>query len=108
MPDRMDLSLRRLLFLFENIFSILFYIIFANFKVLDFVLEVVFHVLIFKEKYPNILEKVSYILFYFYFYFPLEGKYCVVFYGIVVTGILDIRPGKHDLHFLVGVELLQM
>jgi hypothetical protein len=24
-----------------------------------------------------------------------------------VTGILDMRPGKHDLHFLVGVELLQ-
>jgi hypothetical protein len=23
-----------------------------------------------------------------------------------VTGILDMRPGKHDLHFLVGVELL--
>jgi hypothetical protein len=23
-----------------------------------------------------------------------------------VTGILDMRPGKHDLHFLVGAELL--
>jgi hypothetical protein len=23
-----------------------------------------------------------------------------------VTGILDMRPGKHDVHFLVGVELL--
>jgi hypothetical protein len=23
-----------------------------------------------------------------------------------VTGILDMRPEKHDLHFLVGVELL--
>jgi hypothetical protein len=23
-----------------------------------------------------------------------------------VTGILDMRPGKHNLHFLVGVELL--
>jgi hypothetical protein len=23
-----------------------------------------------------------------------------------VTGILDMRPGKHDLHFLVDVELL--
>jgi hypothetical protein len=23
-----------------------------------------------------------------------------------MTGILDIRSGKHDLHFLVGVELL--
>jgi hypothetical protein len=27
-------------------------------------------------------------------------------YGTVVTGILDMRPGKHDLHFPVGVELL--
>jgi hypothetical protein len=26
--------------------------------------------------------------------------------GTVVTGILDMRPGKHDLHFLVDVELL--
>jgi hypothetical protein len=23
-----------------------------------------------------------------------------------VTGIVDMRPGKHDLHFLVDVELL--
>jgi hypothetical protein len=23
-----------------------------------------------------------------------------------VTGILDMRPGKHDLHFLVGDQLL--
>jgi hypothetical protein len=30
----------------------------------------------------------------------------VVPYGTVVTCILDMRPGKHDLHFLVGVELL--
>jgi hypothetical protein len=30
----------------------------------------------------------------------------VVPYGTVVTGILDMRSGKHDLHFLVGVELL--
>jgi hypothetical protein len=27
-------------------------------------------------------------------------------YGTVVTGILDMCSGKHDLHFLVGVELL--
>jgi hypothetical protein len=25
-----------------------------------------------------------------------------------VTGILDMRLGKHDLHFLVGVELLPL
>jgi hypothetical protein len=24
-----------------------------------------------------------------------------------VTEILDMRPGRHDLHFLLGVELLQ-
>jgi hypothetical protein len=34
------------------------------------------------------------------------GKRYSVPYGTVVTGILDMRPGKHDLHFLVGVELL--
>jgi hypothetical protein len=27
-------------------------------------------------------------------------------YGTVVTGILDMRPRKHNLHFLVGVKLL--
>jgi hypothetical protein len=52
------------------------------------------------------LEKVFYILFYFYFHFFLEGNKYVVPDGIVVTGLLDMRAGKHDLHFLVGVELL--
>jgi hypothetical protein len=46
------------------------------------------------------------ILFYFYFHFFLEVKDYVVPYGTVVTGILDMRLGKHDLHFLVGDELL--
>jgi quinol-cytochrome oxidoreductase complex cytochrome b subunit len=62
MPDKIDSSFRRwTFFLFENIFSILFYIIFANFKVLDIVLERVVHNLVVKGKYPIILEKVSYI-----------------------------------------------
>jgi hypothetical protein len=34
------------------------------------------------------------------------GDKYVVPYGTVVTGILDMCPTKHDLHFLVGVELL--
>jgi hypothetical protein len=34
------------------------------------------------------------------------GGYYGVPYDTVVTGIFDMRPGKHDLHFLVGVELL--
>jgi hypothetical protein len=93
-------------FYLKNVFSILFYIIFANFKMLDIILETVGHVLSVKGKYPNILEKVLYILFYFYFHFFLEGKGDGVPYGTVVTGILDMRPGKHDLHFLVCVELL--
>jgi hypothetical protein len=93
-------------FLIENIFLILFYIIFANFKVLDIILEIVIHILFVKRKHPNILEKVLYILFYFHFHFFLENKHYVVLYGTVVTDILDMRPGKHDLHFLVGVELL--
>jgi hypothetical protein len=33
-------------------------------------------------------------------------KQYVVPYGTVVTGILDMRAGKHDLHFLVDDELL--
>jgi hypothetical protein len=41
-----------------------------------------------------------------FFNFFLEGKDYVVPYGTVVTGILDMLPGKHNLHFLVGVELL--
>jgi hypothetical protein len=38
--------------------------------------------------------------------FFLGGKEYGVSCGTVVTGILDMRPGKHDLHFVVGVELL--
>jgi hypothetical protein len=74
--------------------------------VLDIILEKVVHVLNVKGENPNILEKVLYIEFYFYFHFFLEGKDYIVPYGTVVTGILDMRLGKHDLHFLVGVELL--
>jgi hypothetical protein len=61
MPEKMDSSLRRLLFLFENIFLILFRLIFAIFKVLDIILERVFHVLFVKKMNPEDLEKVSYI-----------------------------------------------
>jgi hypothetical protein len=43
---------------------------------------------------------------FFFISFFLEGKDYGVPYGTVVTGILDMRPGKHDLHFLVGVGLL--
>jgi hypothetical protein len=39
-------------------------------------------------------------------FFYLGGKKYGIPCGIVVTGILDMRPGKHNLHFLVGVELL--
>jgi hypothetical protein len=59
-----------------------------------------------KGKDQNILEEVSYIQFYFFFHFFLGGKLYVVPFGTVVTGILDMRPRKHHLHFLVGVELL--
>jgi hypothetical protein len=45
------------------------------------------------------------ILFFFNSFLGRNKKY-VVPYGTVVAGILDMRPGKHDLHFLVGVELL--
>jgi hypothetical protein len=42
----------------------------------------------------------------FFFHLFLEDNKYIVPYGTVVTGILDMRPGKHDLHFLVSVELL--
>jgi hypothetical protein len=107
MPDRIDLSFRRLiLFLFEDIFSILFYIIFPNFKVLDIILEIVGYTFIVNRKDPIVLEKVFHIKFYFLFHFFLGGREYVVPFGTAVTGILDMRFGKHDLHFLVGVELL--
>jgi hypothetical protein len=54
----------------------------------------------------EILEKVFYILFRFAFIFFLEGKGYGATDGSVMVGILDMRPGKHDMHFLVGVELL--
>jgi membrane-associated PAP2 superfamily phosphatase len=45
-------------YFYLKFFSILFYIIFANFKVLDILLERFFHVLIVKGNHPNILEEV--------------------------------------------------
>jgi hypothetical protein len=74
--------------------------------VLDIILKRVFHSFNVKAKDPDYLEEVFYIYFYFHFHFFPEGKGYVVPYGTVVTGILDMRPGKHDLHFLVGVESL--
>jgi hypothetical protein len=71
------------------------------------VLEVVGHDFIAREKNANILKEVFFsIYFLFLFHFFLGGDRYVVPDGTVVTGILDMRPGKHDLHFLVGVELL--
>jgi hypothetical protein len=62
MPDQMDWLFRRLiLFLLEDIFSILFCVIFPNFKVLDIILEVVYHILNVRVKNPKDLEDVSYI-----------------------------------------------
>jgi hypothetical protein len=72
--------------------------------VLDIFLEINHHSLFVKGKDPKFLKEVSYILFFFHLF--LGGKLYDVSYGTVVTGILDMRPGKHDLHFLVGVELL--
>jgi hypothetical protein len=62
MPDTMDIFFRRLiLFLFENIFSTLFYIIFPNFKVLDIILERVGHIFVVRGKDRKDLDEVSYI-----------------------------------------------
>jgi hypothetical protein len=62
MYDKMDLSFKGLiLFLFEDIFSILFYIIFANFKVLDIILDFILQCFIVKKKFPKILKEVYYI-----------------------------------------------
>jgi hypothetical protein len=105
MPDRMDWWLRRLiLFLFKDIFFILFYILFSYFKVLDIILKLFGHGSLVKENYLNYLEEVLYIQFYLFFF--LEGKGYYIPFETVMTGILDMRPGKHNLHFLLGVELL--
>jgi hypothetical protein len=74
--------------------------------VLDIILERVIQILNVKGKNTDFLEKVLYIYFHFYFHFFLERKDYVVPCGTVVTGILDMCPGKHNLHFLVGFELL--
>jgi hypothetical protein len=69
--------------------------------VLDIVLDLIIHVFIVKENYPNILEKVFYVLFYFIFHFFLDGKYYVVPSGTVVTGILDMRPGVYFIFIFI-------
>jgi hypothetical protein len=70
----------------------------------DFVLGIILHILNIKGKHPNILKEVF--LHSIFFFFFLGGKRLVIPHDTVVTGILDMYPGKHDLHFLVGVELL--
>jgi hypothetical protein len=60
------------------------------------------HFLNVEGKNPNILEKV---FFFFNIFYSESNKYTIS-YGTVGTGILDMRSGKHDLHFLMGVELL--
>jgi hypothetical protein len=65
-----------------------------------------FNFLLSKKNIQIFWERFFKFNFYFYFHFFLEGKDYVVPFSTVVTGILDMRPGKHDLHFLVGVELL--
>jgi hypothetical protein len=74
-----------------------------DFKVRDILTVMVyfFHV---KERIPNFLKKVFFNFFLIFFY--LGGNKYGIPRGTVVTGILDMRPGKHDLHFLVDVELL--
>jgi hypothetical protein len=73
-------------------------------KVWDIVLAVIIHFLDVKEIIPNILEKVFFNFLLILLY--LGGNRYGIPCGIVVTGILDMRPGKHDLHFFVDVELL--
>jgi hypothetical protein len=46
------------------------------------------------------------LLLFLLLHFFLEGKRYGVPYNTLVTGILDKHPGKHNLDFLVGVELL--
>jgi hypothetical protein len=97
MPDRR-------LFLFNDIFSVLFCMLIPDFKVRDMILRVMLHILHVKEKLPKILEKVFF-LFPFNIFYLGSNKYGIPC-GTVVTGMLDMRPGKHDLHFLVDVEIL--
>jgi hypothetical protein len=63
------------------------------------------HILNVKGKSLVDLEKVSNIQFYFLFFLDLVWKYYVPC-GTVVTGILDMRPQKHNMHFLVGDGIL--
>jgi hypothetical protein len=59
MPERLDTLFRRLrLFLFNDIFSVLFCVLIPDFKVRHILLRVLIHVLDVKENNPNILEEV--------------------------------------------------
>jgi hypothetical protein len=54
MPERIDFFIIRLrLFLFNDIFSVLFCVLIPDFKVRDMVLAVIVHVLYVKERVPN-------------------------------------------------------
>jgi hypothetical protein len=67
----------------------------------DIVLEMFYQCFFVKD-----LEKVPYIKI-FFFYFFLDGINYGAPDGTAMTEILDMGSGKHNLHFLLGVELLQ-
>jgi hypothetical protein len=70
--------------------------------VLHIPFKVVGHSLYVKKKNRDFLKDV---FFTFNFIFFLKNEDYVISSDTIVTGILDMRPGKHDLHFLVGDKL---
>jgi hypothetical protein len=73
-------------------------------------------VIIFSKVFQNILFFLFSFFFCFFLFifihlfinsFLLGGSvYGIPFNTVIVTGLLDMREGKHTLHFLVGEELL--
>jgi hypothetical protein len=68
-------------------------------------LTIFVHVLYAKQTLLIFLEEV-FLWFPFNIFFYLGGNRYGIPHGTVVTGVLDMHPGKHDLHFLVDAELL--
>jgi hypothetical protein len=94
-------------FLFIYLYLFLFHIFILFYFTYFEVLDIIWSYFLCQGKASKLFGRgfLHLILFCFSFLF-LGGKDYVVPYGTVVTGILDMRPGKHDLHFLVSVELL--
>jgi hypothetical protein len=82
-----------------------FFIIILNLKVRCIFFVITIHLFLVRTNHVDLLKKVFFFSFFFLFFFLGNNLYGVPS-DDVVTGVLDMRSKKHNLHFFVGGDLL--